>query len=79
MYPNPGDGNFTLQLKGLKNSEFEIFVKDAYGKICLTQKLFCTEDIWNYPLETKNLLSKGMYIVQLICHDTVYSQKLVIN
>lgn len=72
IYPNPGDGLFTLRLENEAKARVEIY--DVLGKkiMALEQNtLISTIDLTRFP--------KGMYMVNVISNGTKTSKKIVLE
>jgi hypothetical protein len=79
LYPNPGNGNITLQLQGAVDGNVFMQVLDQYGRTILTKQLgdqHTTRFIT--PLNFANL-PKGNYIVKVMVGDKIVLNKLLIQ
>lgn len=79
LYPNPGNGNITLQLQGAVNGTVAMQVLDQYGRILITKQLGEQHTSrFTTPVNVSGL-SKGNYIVKLLVGDKVYLNKLLVQ
>ncbi len=76
VYPNPNKGKFNIQLKTL-NQESTLMIIDMLG-----------QEVANFNVENNNNLnvnldlsgiSKGIYTIQLISEEEMYTKKLIIE
>ena len=75
-YPNPGNGNFTLETNLTGKLTVRVFSK--LGQPVFYKKYSFTNSNNKIPLDLGNL-SAGVYIVQIINEGKVISQKIVVN
>ena len=79
LYPNPGNGNITLQLQGDVQGKVFMQVLDQYGRTVLTKQLgdkFTTRFITHLNLSG---LPKGNYILKVLVGDKSYLNKVLIQ
>lgn len=76
IYPNPGNGDFTLQVENFSsNNKAKLEVFDAYGRMVYSQMLSAKHTNVSLPN-----LCNGIYIVRLWIDDTtLLSEKLIIQ
>ncbi len=76
LYPNPSNGNVTIQLPVAKRG-ITISVKNSLGQVVYAEKAVTT------GMESKSLnlqqLSKGIYFIDLTTENEKYHQKIVIE
>lgn len=78
LYPNPNDGNFTLEINDKSSRRLELRVYNAIG-----EEIFM-EDFYSqgHTLKTVNIstLSKGIYFVHLNSSDNIiYREKIIVQ
>ncbi len=72
VFPNPSEGEFTIQWKGEVYTRIEIF--DATGKTIVKEKLL-QQDIF----KANEKLKSGVYLVKLSNEKSIVTQKLIVN
>ncbi len=79
IYPNPADGNFTLQLQSNSEESTGILqVIDMMGRIVYEQKITAIKGVFQQEIQL-NDAADGMYLVKVIVSDRVYTKQLVIS
>jgi endoglucanase Acf2 len=73
LYPNPVSNFITLQFP-LKVNNKQVIIYDLYGKIMLEKKLNSEEDEHTFNIDK---LSKGVYLLQLISDERVWSKRFI--
>jgi hypothetical protein len=77
IFPNPGNGEFKVQLRGSPQKRIDLLIFDNEAKL-IQQKI-----IWNFEGEhTESIgltLSKGIYTLRIIYGDNTLSRLFVIN
>ncbi|HOY33217.1 MAG TPA: T9SS type A sorting domain-containing protein [Bacteroidales bacterium] len=76
IYPNPGDGNFTIQFDQVINEAFNMKIYDLVGKVVYSQQINPTGN--SQQVSVENLIS-GTYFIRIDADDVHYSSKLVIQ
>lgn len=77
IYPNPSNGDFTIQLPELNNKgEIFISIKNIIGEEIYTEQLNTFE--LNHEIHLPGTLSGGLYFVELETNDRIYSQQIII-
>lgn len=74
LWPNPSDGNFSVQID-VEKADYQINIYSIEGKLLLSKQ--CTEVSLEFNL--KGLLNKGFYVVELVSESGVGRKKIVIN
>ena len=78
VYPNPGDGLFTLELNGKTASKLEIFLFDVYGKQIALPMLEKADTYAKTSLDLR-MLGKGYYFLQIEIGNESVVKKLAIR
>jgi hypothetical protein len=73
LYPNPNEGSFTIESKGLSAGEWEVTLTDLTGRVVYDEKRTVTTDKMNIDFPYR-----GMYIVQLKNGDNRFTSKVSI-
>lgn len=79
VFPNPTDGNMDLSITGLCDPEIFVTIKDAIGKEIFSEPLINKNNECTYIINSKNKLTKGIYLVTVSVKNKDYSQKLIVN
>ncbi len=79
IYPNPNNGQFTLELNNFSNSsqDYNLEIYSAMGMLIHNEKLKGQSKY--YKKMNLQHLSKGVYFVRLKSKDSVVVQKFVVN
>ena len=72
LYPNPNNGEFTLEMNNNNNSIIRII--DMNGKVVLTSKINSTESKFNI-----SNYGKGIYMVQIITDNNIVTRKISVQ
>ena len=72
VFPNPSEGEFTIQWKGEVYTQIEIF--DATGKTIVKEKL-----LQQYIFKASENLKSGVYLVKLSNKKSIVTQKLIVK
>ena len=79
IFPNPNNGNFSINLSGQLFSTGSISVYNSRGQKVFQRDITETSGtLLSSPLETAHLQS-GIYYVSLHTEKTVYSQKMIVE
>lgn len=81
IYPNPSDGNFTINL-GLNNDaggEAIVQVISMVGQVVFSEKLPVVNGALQKEVNLQNAAADEMYFVKVIVNNQVYLQRLVIH
>jgi hypothetical protein len=79
VYPNPAQGEFMVSVSGLKNTEVSLNIFDLTGKLFYTRIIHIETDQQIISVNDLQVLSSGIYIVQMMADQPVFSTKLVIK
>lgn len=80
VYPNPNNGNFKVQLKGLE-SESAIFIElyDISGQLIEKKEIVNIDVNEEVNFNYKNNLSQGIYFIKAYINDQVFPFKISIE
>ena len=78
VYPNPSNGNFTVQLPDLINTKVEIKVIDALGKIVLLKDVFTTVEDQEEKIDLSGV-SSGIYFIQMLYNGDLTTGTILIE
>ncbi|MBN8693456.1 MAG: S8 family serine peptidase [Bacteroidetes bacterium] len=78
VYPNPGSGDFNLNVNGLNNTELSYTVTDISGKIILQNNAGLKTGSFNTVIDLKEAAS-GMYFLQIKRGEETGYLKLIKN
>ena len=80
LYPNPSEGQFTVQLSGGHAAEMRIEVMDALGRVIYTDLSQTEEGIPSTrQISLPSSVASGMYMVRIQDGEQTYSQRLVVQ
>ncbi|MGZ4058614.1 MAG: T9SS type A sorting domain-containing protein, partial [Bacteroidia bacterium] len=81
IYPNPGSPGspINLDIKGLKDQEILVVLRDMSGKEFYSKVIITSTDDQLEAIDTEQRLSAGTYIVIASSNNRVYSQKIIIK
>ncbi len=74
LWPNPSDGNFSVQID-VEKTGYQINIYTIEGKLLLSKQ--CAAGTLEFNL--KGLLNKGFYVVELVSESGVGRKKIMIN
>jgi hypothetical protein len=77
IYPNPGNGNFTLELNNFKAKKAAIVITDINGAIVEKRQVTLSGIRQNVPFKINN--KPGIYIVKVISDDGVQTGKVLVE
>ncbi len=77
LYPNPSNGNFTLQFNDFNTEKGVLKIMNLTGKTILTKELKNINNKSEEQLELVNV-NNGIYIIQVQTEKGVYQQKIMI-
>jgi hypothetical protein len=79
--PNPNDGEFTLDFKGIKknNGSAQITLFDALGKKVYQESLSLSKDSNTFQITPSEKLIKGIYFLSCVFERNTYTKKIVVN
>ncbi len=76
VYPNPSNGNFTLQIDEVKSRNMEIYITDMSGREVYKQSL---QPNGRLDMQLNLNLASGMYLLQVSTEKENLKRKLVIE
>jgi hypothetical protein len=77
LYPNPNNGNFTLQFTSNSSNEINVGVHDMRGREIFTKK-YSNNGFFNENLQLSNAQS-GIYLVTIQDGSSKVTKKIVIE
>jgi hypothetical protein len=78
IYPNPSNGEFTVQINSLSNDLYELRVVDLVGKELYQEEMSC--NVGSNALKINlQYLERGIYLVQVIKGEGTVTKKLFIQ
>ncbi len=78
IFPNPGDGRFSIRAKLLTGAPLQLQIYDIAGKV-IFEKAYETANGMNLIKVNDANLRAGIYFVRIVADDKVYMQKLVVE
>ena len=78
IFPNPSDGNFTVQLPDMLNTQVEIKIIDAVGKIILLKDVVTTIEDQEEKIDLSGV-SSGIYFLQMMYNGMVNTGSFLIE
>lgn len=81
IYPNPTDGNFTINLELNNEDEGEAIMQviNMFGQVVVSEKLPVVNGLVQKEVQLKGVAADEMYFVKVIMNDQVYLQQVVIQ
>jgi hypothetical protein len=78
IYPNPNNGEFTVQINSLNNGLYELSVVDLVGKELYKEEINCNAGSNIQKLNLQQL-EKGIYLVHIRKGEGTITKKLFIK
>jgi len=79
IYPNPNNGQFTLEFSSNKKTDLKIRIHSNLGQLLLTEEISVTKENFKREFELNNA-SKGVYYIQILHECEILSiHKMIIN
>jgi hypothetical protein len=78
VFPNPGNGNYSLTINAQKTTKASIVVYDITGRVVLGDNVSLKAGENLLPLTLANA-TQGIYMVSITMDGVVYSQKVVVE
>jgi glucose/arabinose dehydrogenase len=78
VFPNPGNGNYSLNINAQKTTKASIVVYDITGRVVLGDNVSLKAGENLLPLTLANA-TQGIYMVSITMDGVVYSQKVVVE
>lgn len=79
VFPNPSDGNISINLKGFGKQAVELTVTDAMGRLCVSRSMTVQEAEESIQLSSDEQLAPGTYVLAISTKDAVYRRKIAVN
>jgi hypothetical protein len=79
VFPNPSNGDFTINLDGFEKKEVIVIVKDIAGKEFFSKVMIVQENNELIAVDLNGILSSGVYLVTASSLNTLYSKKIIIK
>lgn len=76
IYPNPGEGQFYVDLGGVLNNEAKLSVCDLQGRIVWEQEMNVSQNHADSNLNLSHVPA-GMYVVKVVSGAAVYTKELI--
>ena len=77
VYPNPNNGNFTVQFNSSTSNDIKIGVHDMRGRV-IFDKTYANSGVFNQTIQVNNLQS-GVYLVSVQDGDTKEVKRIIIE
>ena len=78
VYPNPNDGNFTIDFIAGKETRIEVFLYNTVGQVALNKIFTSAEDRFLETMDVKHL-PKGVYYLKIVTDGGTVVEKIVIE
>ena len=79
IYPNPASGKTNISIFAEKDELVTVNIRDYTGKLVYSQKAQISKGKNIIPITNLNVYSDGVYHVQLLFDDKMYTIKLIIK
>ncbi len=80
VYPNPNQGEFTIDFTGLENNhEVQVLMHDLEGKEVYSTSFYMEQSASSLSIIPQDKLSKGIYMCSLVVEGIKYSVKVIVN
>lgn len=78
VFPNPTKGTFTVQLKDVDETDLQLKIYDANGKMVMDKKVNQAGKMQAITIQLTNPAS-GLYFIQITAKDKVFESKVIIE
>lgn len=79
VYPNPSEGEATVDISSFNNTEVLVVIRDISGKECFSKLILKSEGNELIAIDSEQKLAPGTYIVTASANNKLYSQKLLVK
>ncbi|PCH93715.1 MAG: hypothetical protein COB85_06530 [Bacteroidetes bacterium] len=79
IYPNPTQGQFFVNIKGKKNAEVLVVVRDILGKEHYSKIIVLENNGHTLAIDPSEKLSAGVYLIVASSNNKLYNKKLVVR
>ena len=79
IYPNPSKGEFSININSIDATMYNISISDIGGKIIYTSEVNCQQGANQIKLNLSNLLTNGVYLINVKHNTATVSKRLFIE
>jgi hypothetical protein len=76
IFPNPTNGQCTIEVSGAVDGEADLFIYDLMGRPVHSEKMICTSNFAEAHPNLSHILP-GQYIVKIVSKGSVYTKELM--
>lgn len=76
VFPNPSNGECTIEVSGNVNNKADLFIYDMMGRLILSEKMNASGSFAESHLDLTSY-QNGQYLVKIITNDQVYTKNLI--
>ncbi|MCE3227571.1 MAG: hypothetical protein K0S32_2122 [Bacteroidetes bacterium] len=78
-FPNPSDGNISVNVTGLKDQEVHLMITDVAGNKIYSRSIQTETDNEVIDIDSQKQFLSGIYMLTVSSGDKAYNQKLIIK
>ncbi|MEQ8908097.1 MAG: fibronectin type III domain-containing protein [Vicingaceae bacterium] len=78
IFPNPTNGQFTIQTSGLKHANARLMIRDISGKVILEDGIAQSNQAFSKTIQLDDR-AKGLYFVTITDGEQQYNYKLIVQ
>lgn len=78
IFPNPGNGEFSLEITGAYGQNYAFEIANIAGQIVYSENIEVNQTIYNQNFDLRTL-SKGVYILRIANKNSMRTYKLIIQ